>query len=130
MIDASTGPQHHWAEVGHAITAKRPVRICSERTSNQPRPERLVGSSKQESSAIGFHAQSVGIANSGRSACIRLTNRNLDDLPRIERRKSLRFRSGADRMFLEMVHFKVLIKNDLQITSSSWHPVCLYSGAK
>jgi len=112
--------------VGHAITAKRPVRMCSERTSNQPRPERSLGSSKQEFSTIGFHAQSVGIANSGRSACIRLIIRHLDDLSRIKRRESLRFCSGATRTVLGNVHFKALINNDLRISSSSWHPVCLY----
>ena len=62
----------------------------------------------------------------GISACIQLIIRILDDSSRIERRKSLRFRTGADRMVLENAHFKALINNDLQIASSSWHPVCSY----
>jgi hypothetical protein len=81
----------------------------------------LGGSSKQETPII---AQNVGIPDFGIFACIRLIIRNLDDCSRIERRKSLRFRSGADSHGSGNAHFKTLIKNDLQITSLVWHPVC------
>ena len=71
-------------------------------------------------------AQNVGIAYPGIFTCIQLLIRNLDDRSRIERRKSLRFRNGTDRMALENVHFKALINNDLHIVYLSWHPVCSY----
>jgi len=84
----------------------------------------LGGSSKQETPSLDFVAQNVGIPDFGISACIGLIIRNLDDSSRIERRKSLRFRSGADSHGSGDAHFKTLIKNDLQITSLVWHPVC------
>jgi len=74
--------------------------------------------------SLDFTAQNVGIADFRRSACIRLIIRNLDDWYRIERRKSLRFRNGADRTVLKDVHFKAIIANGLHITLLSWHPVC------